>query len=61
MKCELLPPCYDIDTWQNVERLMHDMQIHATNDTTRCPQTKKVITDLAPVLSGNLKKVVGAK
>jgi hypothetical protein len=49
--CELLPPCYDIDTWQDVERLMRDMQVQTPNDMNRCPKTKKVLADLAPVLS----------
>ena len=53
MTCELVPSCYDIDTWQDVERLMHDIQVQAHGDTSRCPHTKKVLTDLAPVLSGN--------
>jgi hypothetical protein len=53
MTCELVPSCYDIDTWQDVERLMHDIQVQAHSDTSRCPHTKKVLTDLAPVLSGN--------
>ena len=29
MTCERLPSCYDIDTWEDVERLMHDIQVQA--------------------------------
>ena len=52
MTCELLPSCYDIDTWQDVERLMHDIQVQAYGDTSRCPHTKKVLTDLTHILPG---------
>jgi hypothetical protein len=50
--CELLPPCYDIDTWQDVKRLMRDMQVQTPNDMNRCPRTKKVLAGLTPVLPG---------
>jgi rSAM/selenodomain-associated transferase 1 len=53
MTCELLPPCYDIDTWEDVERLTKDLKVHATGDTNRCLKTKKILTVLAPILSRN--------
>jgi rSAM/selenodomain-associated transferase 1 len=53
MTCELLPPCYDIDTWEDVERLTKDLKVDATIDTNRCLKTKKILTVLAPILSRN--------
>jgi len=50
MTYELLPPCYDIDTWEDVERLMKDLKVNAFGDSNRCLGTKKVLADLAPVL-----------
>ena len=51
MTCELLPPCYDIDTKEDAERLMLDLQHHDTGDTTRCPQTREALAGLADILN----------
>ena len=47
MTCELLPPCYDIDTKKDAERLMLDLQLYDTSDTTRCPRTREALAGLA--------------
>jgi rSAM/selenodomain-associated transferase 1 len=50
MTCELLPPCYDIDTWDDAQRLMKDLKANAFGDSNGCLRTKKVLADLAPLL-----------
>jgi glycosyltransferase A (GT-A) superfamily protein (DUF2064 family) len=52
MTCEMLPPCYDIDTWEDAQRLMKDLKVNAFGDSNRCLWTKKVLADLAPLLPG---------
>ena len=50
MTCELLPPCYDIDTREDAERLMLDLQHHDTGDPARCPRTREALAGLADIL-----------
>jgi len=52
MTCELLPPCYDIDTGEDAKRLMKDLKVNAFGDSNECLRTKKVLTDLTPILPG---------
>ena len=52
MTCELLPSCYDIDKWDDATRLMKDLKVNTFGDSNGCLRTKKVLTDLAPVLPG---------
>jgi len=46
---ELLPPCYDIDTIKDAERLITDVQVNALGDTN-CPRTKEALAGLAHIL-----------
>ncbi len=48
MTWELLSPCYDIDTWEDAERLSKDLMGNAAGDPDRCVRTKKVLRNLAP-------------
>jgi rSAM/selenodomain-associated transferase 1 len=50
MTCELLPPCYDIDTEKDVRRLMLDLQENASDDTNTCTRTRVALAGLAHVL-----------
>jgi uncharacterized protein len=50
MKYELLPPCYDIDTWEDAQRLMKDPEANVFGDSNGCLRTKKVLADLALLL-----------
>jgi hypothetical protein len=52
MTYELLPPCYDIDTWEDAKRLMKDLKVNAFGNSNGCLRTKKVLADLAPLLHG---------
>ena len=52
MTCALLPPCYDIDTWEDAQRLMKDLKVNTFGDSNGCLWTKKVLADLAPFLPG---------
>jgi uncharacterized protein len=52
MKCELLPACYDIDRWDDAQRLMKDLKANAFGNTNGCLRTKKVLADLALLLPG---------
>jgi hypothetical protein len=47
---DLLPPCYDIDTWEDAERLITDLQVNANGDMNGCPRTKEVLAGLAHIL-----------
>jgi len=53
MTCELLPSCYDIDTWEDAERLKKDLKDNAFGDSNGCVRTKKVLADLVPLLPGS--------
>jgi uncharacterized protein len=46
MTWELLPPCYDIDTWEDAERLRKDLKGTAAGDSDRCLRTKKALRNL---------------
>jgi rSAM/selenodomain-associated transferase 1 len=48
MTWELLPPGYDIDTWEDAERLIKDLEGNAAGDSDRCMRTKKAIRYLVP-------------
>ncbi len=48
MTWELLPPGYDIDTWEDAERLSKDLKGNAANDSDRCLRTKKALRYLVP-------------
>ena len=48
MTWELLPPGYDIDTWEDAERLSKDLKGNAAGDSDRCPRTKKALRYLVP-------------
>jgi hypothetical protein len=52
MTWELLPPCYDIDTWEDAKKLMKDLKVNAFGDSNGCLRTKKVLADLALILPG---------
>jgi len=52
MTCELLPSCYDIDTWDDATRLMKDLKVNTFGDSNGCLRTKKVLADLALILPG---------
>ena len=52
MTCEMLPPCYDIDTWDDAQILMKDLKVNTFGDLNGCLRTKKVLADLAPLLPG---------
>ena len=53
MTCKVLPPSYDIDTWEDAERLKKDLKDNAFGDSNGCSRTKKVLADLAPLLPGS--------
>jgi len=48
MTWELLPPGYDIDTWEDAERLSKDLKGNAAGDSDRCLRTKKALRYLVP-------------
>jgi hypothetical protein len=48
MTWELLPPGYDIDTWEDAERLSKDLKGNAAGDSDRCLRTKKALMYLVP-------------
>ena len=50
MTWELLPSCYDIDTREDAERLITDLQVTAIGVTNGCVRTKEVLADLAHIL-----------
>jgi uncharacterized protein len=52
MTCELLPPCYDIDTGEDAQRLMKDLKVNGFGDSKGCLRTKKILENLAPFLPG---------
>jgi hypothetical protein len=43
MTWALLPPGYDIDTWEDAERLVEDLKGNAAGDSDRCLMTKKAL------------------
>ena len=59
MTWELLPPCYDIDTWEDAERLIRDVRVDASGDTNACLRTKEALAGLA--LYRVVKKKEGEK
>ena len=48
MTRELLPPGYDIDTWEDAERLSKDLKGNTAGDSDRCLMTKKALSYLVP-------------
>ena len=48
MTWELLPPGYDIDTWEDAERLSKDLKGNSAGDSERCLRTKKALRYLVP-------------
>jgi hypothetical protein len=48
MTWELLQPGYDIDTWEDAERLIKDLEGNAAGDSDRCLRTKKALRYLVP-------------
>ena len=48
MTWELLLPGYDIDTWEDAERLSKDLEGNAASDSDRCLRTKKALRYLVP-------------
>jgi len=50
MTWELLPSCYDIDTREDAEQLITDLQVTAIGVTNGCVRTKEVLADLAHIL-----------
>lgn len=48
MTWELLPHGYDIDTWEDAERLSMDLKGNAAGDSDRCMRTKKALMYLVP-------------
>jgi rSAM/selenodomain-associated transferase 1 len=48
MTWELLPFGYDIDTWEDAERLRNDLKGNAANDSDGCMRTKKALRYLVP-------------
>jgi rSAM/selenodomain-associated transferase 1 len=61
MTWELLPPCYDIDTWKNAERLIRDLHVAAIGETNGCLRTKEALAGLVPVIKEVVKKEVHGK
>jgi rSAM/selenodomain-associated transferase 1 len=52
MTWELLPSCYDIDTKEDLVRLMTGLQAVTARNPVMCPRTKETLAALAPVLLG---------
>jgi len=48
MTWEMLPPGYDIDTWEDAERLRKDLEGNSAGDSDRCLRTKKAFRYLVP-------------
>ena len=44
---ELLPPCYDIDTWEDAQRLIKDLRTGAAGTMERCVKTREALAGLA--------------
>lgn len=53
MTYALLPTCYDIDTWEDAERLRQDMQRSAPMDMNRCPRTQEALRDYPAFFTGS--------
>jgi uncharacterized protein len=50
MTWTLLLPCYDIDTWEDAERLIRDLQGDAPGRMNGCLRTQEALTGMAPSL-----------
>jgi hypothetical protein len=48
MTWELLSPGYDIDTWEDAERLSKDLKENTAGDSDRCLRTRKALRNLVP-------------
>ena len=49
----VLPSCYDIDTMDDLVRLMMDLQTVNGGCPVMCPRTREALVALAPVLLGD--------
>ncbi len=61
MTWELLLPGYDIDTWEDAERLSKDLIGNAAGDSDRCLRTKKALRNLVPLLFVTGEKMADEK
>jgi rSAM/selenodomain-associated transferase 1 len=50
MTWKLLPPCYDIDTWEDAERLIRDLLVDTEGTMNGCLRTKEALAGMAPDL-----------
>lgn len=50
---ELLPSCYDIDTKEDLLRLIMDLKDNRGGSPVMCPRTREALVALAPVLLGD--------
>ncbi len=53
LKWEVLPSCYDIDTKEDLMRLIMDLQTVSGESSVMCPRTREALVTLAPVLLGD--------
>jgi rSAM/selenodomain-associated transferase 1 len=49
----VLPSCYDIDTMEDLVRLVMDLRTATGGRPVMCPRTREALVALAPVLSGD--------